>query len=615
MHELSSVPSSDLKETAEDLRRQAVERLNRDFIPPPETNFQQPEQDQSADEQELEKSPEISDESFFSSKKSQLGKTRLWLWPSAVLWIAVSFFNNRGRSGSLIFSLIVPLVIVGAVDWFFRRRLNIGRASVILDREAIESPVFSGKVKRHRWKDIVGVTLVSDQGGKRLRLELSESCGQPNKRNFWTGINYAYPEIPLALFEPQEQENLLEAVIRRLKIARRKNSAETAQSFLNSLTEEREFQERLKSLAPTPWVTYAIIAINALVWLVTLANGASILNAPAEKLLVWGGNAASEVQRGEWWRLATAIFLHNGMMHILMNMIGLFGAGIMLERIYGHRLYCLIYFGSGLIGSALSLHFSAQYAVSVGASGAVFGVTGAMLVGIFQHRDKLPKSFGKQTVSSIGFFILYSLMQGFTHKGIDNAAHVGGLIGGCLLAYVLPERFDMEHFVRTLRSRVIIGMAMSILATVGLTAIAPTAAIDQKRVIEGAVSFQRGIAGFESAFKALQKEHEAKQAGKISAREIDERGRNIYTPMFKTVLQDLSQAYLSLTDPRLPILNETKLITEIVVEMLEMPDVFPEGMDEPVPANPERAAVLEAKLKESLERLPKIMQDMKARQK
>lgn len=614
MNKSSSVPSPDLKETAENLRRQAIERLNQDFAPSPAAICQQPEEDQSAEEA-LDQSPEIGDESFFSSEKSQLGKTRLWLWPSVALGLIFSAFNSKGGAGSFVFSLIVSLMIVGTFDWFIRRRLNIGKASVILGRDAIESPIFSGKLKHHRWQDITGVTLVSDQGGKRLRFELSESCGQPNKRNFWTGINYARPEIPLALFEPQEQERLMEAVIWRLKRAGRKNSAETAQPLLNSLTEEREFQERLKSLAPIPWVTYAIIAINVLVWVVTLANGASILNAPAEKLLVWGGNAASEVQRGEWWRLITATFLHSGMMHILMNMIGLLGAGVTVERIYGHRLYCLIYLGSGLIGSAVSLHFSAQSAVSVGASGAVFGVTGAMLVGVFQHRDKLPKSFGKQTLSSIGFFILYSLMQGFTHKGIDNAAHVGGLIGGCLLAYVLPERFDMEHFVRTFKSRAIVGMVMSIVATIGLAAVAPTAIIDQKRIFEGAVPFQRGIAGFDAALKALQKAHEAKQAGEVSARELDERGRSIYSPMFKTVLQDLSQAYLSPTDPRQPLLKETRLITEIVVEMLEMPDVFTEGVDEPVPADPERAAVLEAKLKESLGRLQKMVQDVKAKQK
>ncbi len=134
-----------------------------------------------------------------------------------------------------------------------------------------------------------------------------------------------------------------------------------------------------------------------------------------------------------------------------MNMVGLVSAGVTVERIYGRPQFALIYFGAGLAGSALRLHFSAQQAVSVGASGAVFGITGAFLVGVFQHRDKLPKTFSKQTLSGLSFFILYALAQGFAKQGIDNAAHIGGLLGGCLLAFILPERFDPIHFAATVR--------------------------------------------------------------------------------------------------------------------------------------------------------------------
>ena len=93
-------------------------------------------------------------------------------------------------------------------------------------------------------------------------------------------------------------------------------------------------------------------------------------------------------------------------MHLAMNMLGLVGAGIIVERIYGHRLFALIYLGSGLMGSALSFHFSAQHAGSVGAPGAVFGITGALFVGIFQHRQKLPNASSKHAISSIGIFIV-----------------------------------------------------------------------------------------------------------------------------------------------------------------------------------------------------------------
>lgn len=611
MNKSSSVPTPDPNEIAENLRRQAIERLNHDFGPRPEL---QPEEDQLSEE-EHEQSPDIPDESFFSSKKSQLGKARLWLWPCAALGLAFSTFNSKGGSGAFLVSLIATIIVVGMIDWFFLRRLNIGKASVILGQEAIESPIFSGNLKRYQWKDIVGVTLVSDQGGKRLRFDLSDLCGQPDKRNFWTGINYAHPEIPLALFEAQDQENLMGAVIGRLKRNRRNKSAETARLLLNSLTEEREFQERLKSLAPVPWITYVIVAINVLVWLLTLANGASILNAPAERLLAWGGNAASEVQRGEWWRLVTATFLHSGMMHIVMNMIGLVSAGITVERIYGYRLFTLVYLASGLIGSALSLHFSAQHAVSVGASGAVFGVTGALLVAVFQHREKLPKAFGKQTLSSIAFFIVYSLIQGFASKGIDNAAHVGGLISGCLLAFVLPERFDMEHFVRNLKTRAIAGIVITFFVTGGLATLAPAASVDQKTRVEGNAAFLRGMAGFDAAIKALQKEQADIQAGKMTERESDERSRTVHSPVFKRVLHDFSLAALAPSDPRQAILRETKRITELMVESLDMPSVFVEGSDKPEPADPERMKAIEEQLKESGERLQKVTKDTLAQQK
>lgn len=111
-------------------------------------------------------------------------------------------------------------------------------------------------------------------------------------------------------------------------------------------------------------------------------------------------------------------------MHVAMNMLGLYSAGIWVERIYGKRLFTLVYLASGLMGSVLSLYFSAQNAVSVGASGTVFGVTGAFLVAVAQNRSRLPKLFSQQTLSGMGLFIVYSLLQGFGTQGIDNAAHI-----------------------------------------------------------------------------------------------------------------------------------------------------------------------------------------------
>lgn len=140
------------------------------------------------------------------------------------------------------------------------------------------------------------------------------------------------------------------------------------------------FANRRRALARQPWVSYALVLLNVAVWLITLASGAALMQAPADKMLVWGGNAASEVQRGQWWRLLTAVFLHSGLMHLAANMVALLCAGPTVERVYGSHRFLLLYLGAGLAGSALSMHFSAQHATAVGASGAVFGVAGALLV-------------------------------------------------------------------------------------------------------------------------------------------------------------------------------------------------------------------------------------------
>lgn len=489
----------DQHQSAEELRRRAIERLNADFAP---QIAQSAESEVSIDSQTLQGSlgkplpPEaavnLPDEVFYSSQNSQLGKARKWIWLGLALGVIGALAGSKGSIGSLGFTLFFSVLIGVSIDWFLRRQMVAKEAAVVITQDAIESRLFSGKTKKYPWVAVVGVSVESNQNARLLQLQLDSVQGFPDKRNFWTGMNYARPSIPLASFESSEQEKLYEAVHRRLQ-APAVNAA--AGSQINPLAEEREFQERLKSFAPIPWVTYGLITVNVLVWIATLVKGAGVASVSAEKLLLWGGNAASEFQRGEWWRLFTATFLHSGLMHVTMNMIGLASAGITVERVYGHRQFILLYLGSGLIGSALSLHFSAQHAVSVGASGAVFGITGALLVGVYQHRKQLPKAFGKQTLSSLGFFIVYALMQGFAKQGIDNAAHIGGLLAGCLLAYVLPERFDMEHYVRNLKNRAIAGVVMAVVATLALVATAPQATVDQKRLFEGQAALVRALEG------------------------------------------------------------------------------------------------------------------------
>lgn len=363
---------------------------------------------------------------YYSSKKSHLGKARLSLWLGALLGMAIAAINAKGSTTSLLISLAIWLIIFVPMDSMMRRKLKTDRPQIVLNPNEIESPLFSGKTKKFPWTEIVNVSVKSARNTRVLEFQLCTKPGRSDERNFWTGRHGSRPGISLNSFAPEDQKNLVDTINQCLRDSRAGTGVSHTE-IENPFVEEQEFQARLKAFAPVPWVTCLLVASNVTVWLFMLLNGAGFNNTPADKLLVWGGNAASEVQKGEWWRLLTAMFLHSGFIHLFMNMIGLLSIGITVERIYGHRLFTLIYFGSGLIGSALSLNYGAQSVVSVGASGAIFGIAGAMMVGMYQHKDKLPKTIGKQSIGGIAIFIVFTLLNGFTKQGIDNAAHVGGI--------------------------------------------------------------------------------------------------------------------------------------------------------------------------------------------
>jgi rhomboid protease GluP len=158
----------------------------------------------------------------------------------------------------------------------------------------------------------------------------------------------------------------------------------------------------------------------------------------AGELLLWGANHLPLTVH-QPWRLITATFLHGGLIHIAFNMWVLWDTGRLAERFYGNGQFVLIYFVAGLAGSIASLFFSARTGVSVGASGAIFGVVGCLLAAIFTKSSKLPPGLMASMRSSMLMFIAYSMVMGFVVGFIDNAAHIGGLIGGFLMGIVLAE--------------------------------------------------------------------------------------------------------------------------------------------------------------------------------
>ncbi|NBS57004.1 MAG: rhomboid family intramembrane serine protease, partial [Betaproteobacteria bacterium] len=189
------------------------------------------------------------------------------------------------------------------------------------------------------------------------------------------------------------------------------------------------FAQRLLVATPKAWVTRAIVIANVLIFLAMLADGAGLFEANSAVHLRWGANFGPMTKEGEWWRLLACTFLHFGLVHLAMNMWALWGAGGLVERLYGNAGFLAIYLFAGLAGSFASLYWNADRVVSVGASGAVFGVYGALAAYVLREPGSVPKSVLKSLTSSTIAFIGYSIFLGFMVSAIDNAAHAGGLVG------------------------------------------------------------------------------------------------------------------------------------------------------------------------------------------
>lgn len=363
------------------------------------------------------------------------------------------------------------------------------------------------------------------------------------------------------------------------------------------------FANRRQALARQPWVSYALVLLNVTVWLLTLASGAALLQAPAEKMLAWGGNAASEVQRGQWWRLLTAVFLHSGMMHLTMNMAGLLCTGPTVERVYGSRRFLLLYLGAGLAGSALSLHFSAQHGTAVGASGAVFGVAGALLVAALRHRRFLPTMLSFYTLAGIGMLLLDGMLRGFGSGQVDNAAHVGGLLAGSLLALILPERISGRASASQARRRTLAASVTVAVATVLLAATAPPAAVDVRGAFQAGSAMEQALRDVDMIMTRMALEERAANAGRMTQALRVLRQRTVHAQALHKTAEDLAALRLPAGDARASLLADLRRMVALLEELALMDVGFAKGNARPPPADPARQAEILREVKQLRERI------------
>jgi rhomboid protease GluP len=181
--------------------------------------------------------------------------------------------------------------------------------------------------------------------------------------------------------------------------------------------------------------TWAIAVVNILVFAIMVFKGLGFNSFYTSDLVKWGAIYKPYViDKGEWWRFVTGMFLHGGIMHLFMNMVSLYLCGMFLEKLVGTRKYVLAYFIAGIAAGLFSTWWHTKPVVAVGASGAIFGLYGVLLALII--RKVLDPALNKVLLTLLACTAGYSLLIGALSQGVDNSAHIGGLVCGFVIGLV-----------------------------------------------------------------------------------------------------------------------------------------------------------------------------------
>jgi len=187
-----------------------------------------------------------------------------------------------------------------------------------------------------------------------------------------------------------------------------------------------------------PIATWALLGINIAVWLAAAAAGST---EDPEVLLDFGAMSGPLIADGQYWRLFTAMFLHVGHVHLLVNGFGLFIFGQLVERTYGHARFLIIYVLAGLSGSVVSYLFNTVF-IGAGASGAIFGVLGA-LAAFFVAQRRTFGEMARRNLAGVLVLVSINLSYGWVTPGIDNWAHMGGFAAGIVLGLALAPQYKL----------------------------------------------------------------------------------------------------------------------------------------------------------------------------
>lgn len=200
---------------------------------------------------------------------------------------------------------------------------------------------------------------------------------------------------------------------------------------INELSQKKEEEYTLKYSASKATLTIGLISINVAVWLIMMAYSTMKGVDYNAVLDIFGAKENLSIMNGQYWRFLTPVFLHASIIHLAINCYSLYYVGMITEKLYGHMKFFIIYFAAGIFGNILSFMFSPN--PGVGASGAIFGLLGALLYFGVENPVAFKRYFGYNVILTVVINIAY----GFSQAGIDNFAHMGGLLGGFLTSGIV----------------------------------------------------------------------------------------------------------------------------------------------------------------------------------
>jgi rhomboid protease GluP len=259
-----------------------------------------------------------------------------------------------------------------------------------------------------------------------------------------------------------------------------------------------------EGLVPSrPWMTISLIVINVVLFGGAVALGVDPIQPDVQTLARWGANVGPAVIGGQWWRLFTAVFLHIGVIHLFFNLAVLWGIGGFVERLLGRVGFGVVFGLAGLGASLASILWDPEV-VSAGASGAIFGLFGALLGYLAREPKCVPPGVrGRLALSSVGFLV-YNMMHALNAQGIDIAGHLGGLVTGLFCGLFLAVPPTKDGAARRLGvSAWVLGSGLVVVGCLAFSL--PSLSGDTGRLCLAGLAERRAMAHFEASAGKVRK--------------------------------------------------------------------------------------------------------------